>query len=396
MTKKTLKDLNVKDKTVLVRVDYNVPMKDGHITDENRIVQSLETLKYLISQDAKLVLFSHLGKIKSEEDKAKNNLAPVADRLSDLLGQEVLFSTQTRGKELEETVESLQGGQVLLVQNTRYEDLDGKKESKNDPELGKYWASLGDVFVNDAFGTAHRAHASNVGIAAHLDSAVGFLIEKELKYIGGAVDQPERPFVAILGGAKVSDKIKVIEHLLTKADHLIIGGGMAYTFLKAQGKEIGKSLLEEDRIELAKDLLAKAGDKIILPVDVVVADDFSNDANTKVVSVDNIPEDWEGLDCGPDSLAKFKEILETAKTVVWNGPLGVFEFEKFAKGTKGVCQILADLDQARTIVGGGDSAAAVAQLGYEDKFTHISTGGGASLTYLEGSPLPGIEAINDK
>lgn len=396
MTKKTLKDLNVKDKTVLLRVDYNVPMKDGHITDENRIVQSLETLKYLISQDAKLVLFSHLGKIKSEEDKAKNNLAPVADRLSDLLGQEVLFSTQTRGKELEETVESLQGGQVLLVQNTRYEDLDGKKESKNDPELGKYWASLGDVFVNDAFGTAHRAHASNVGIAAHLDSAVGFLIEKELKYIGGAVDQPERPFVAILGGAKVSDKIKVIEHLLTKADHLIIGGGMAYTFLKAQGKEIGKSLLEEDRIVLAKDLLAKAGDKIILPVDVVVADDFSNDANTKVVSVDNIPEDWEGLDCGPDSLAKFKEILETAKTVVWNGPLGVFEFEKFAKGTKGVCQILADLDQATTIVGGGDSAAAVAQLGYEDKFTHISTGGGASLTYLEGSPLPGIEAINDK
>ena len=396
MTKKTLKDLNVKDKTVLVRVDYNVPMKDGHITDENRIVQSLETLKYLISQDAKLVLFSHLGKIKSEEDKAKNNLTPVANRLSDLLGQEVLFSTQTRGKELEETVESLQGGQVLLVQNTRYEDLDGKKESKNDPELGKYWASLGDVFVNEAFGTAHRAHASNVGIAAHLDSAVGFLIEKELKYIGGAVDQPERPFVAILGGAKVSDKIKVIEHLLTKADHLIIGGGMAYTFLKAQGKEIGKSLLEEDRIELAKDLLAKAGDKIILPVDVVVADDFSNDANTKVVSVDNIPEDWEGLDCGPDSLAKFKEILETAKTVVWNGPLGVFEFEKFAKGTKGVCQILADLDQARTIVGGGDSAAAVAQLGYEDKFTHISTGGGASLTYLEGSPLPGIEAINDK
>ena len=396
MTKKTLKDLNVKDKTVLVRVDYNVPMKDGHITDENRIVQSLETLKYLISQDAKLVLFSHLGKIKSEEDKAKNNLTPVANRLSDLLGQEVLFSTQTRGKELEETVESLQGGQVLLVQNTRYEDLDGKKESKNDPELGKYWASLGDVFVNDAFGTAHRAHASNVGIAAHLDSAVGFLIEKELKYIGGAVDQPERPFVAILGGAKVSDKIKVIEHLLTKADHLIIGGGMAYTFLKAQGKEIGKSLLEEDRIELAKDLLAKAGDKIILPVDVVVADDFSNDANTKVVSVDNIPEDWEGLDCGPDSLAKFKEILETAKTVVWNGPLGVFEFERFAKGTKGVCQILADLDQATTIVGGGDSAAAVAQLGYEDKFTHISTGGGASLTYLEGSPLPGIEAINDK
>ena len=396
MTKKTLKDLNVKDKTVLVRVDYNVPMKDGHITDENRIVQSLETLKYLISQDAKLVLFSHLGKIKSEEDKAKNNLTPVANRLSDLLGQEVLFSTQTRGKELEETVESLQGGQVLLVQNTRYEDLDGKKESKNDPELGKYWASLGDVFVNDAFGTTHRAHASNVGIAAHLDSAVGFLIEKELKYIGGAVDQPERPFVAILGGAKVSDKIKVIEHLLTKADHLIIGGGMAYTFLKAQGKEIGKSLLEEDRIELAKDLLAKAGDKIILPVDVVVADDFSNDANTKVVSVDNIPEDWEGLDCGPDSLAKFKEILETAKTVVWNGPLGVFEFERFAKGTKGVCQILADLDQATTIVGGGDSAAAVAQLGYEDKFTHISTGGGASLTYLEGSPLPGIEAINDK
>ncbi|WP_028124767.1 phosphoglycerate kinase [Eremococcus coleocola] len=396
MVKKTLKDIDVKGKTVLVRVDYNVPMQDGKITDENRIIQSLETLNYLMSQDAKIVLFAHLGKIKEEADKAKNDLAPVAKRLGEILNKEILFSTETRGKELEMAVKNLKPQEILMVQNTRYEDLDGKKESKNDPELGKYWASLGDVFVNDAFGTAHRAHASNVGIASNLDSAVGFLVEKELKYIGGAVDQPQRPFVAILGGAKVSDKIKVIENLLPKADHVIIGGGMAYTFLKALGKEVGKSLLEEDRIQLAKELLEKAGDKLVLPVDIRVADDFSNDANTQVVSVDEIPADWEGLDCGPASLEKFAAILKDAKTVVWNGPMGVFEMPTFAKGTNGVCEILAGLDDATTIVGGGDSAAAVAQLGYEDKFTHISTGGGASLAYLEGSPLPGIEAIADK
>lgn len=396
MAKKSLEDLQVQGKTVLVRVDFNVPMKDGKITDDNRIVQAKPTLDYLLGQGAKLVLFSHLGKVKGEEDKAKHDLRPVADHLSELLGQEVLFSPHTRGEELEGMIQDMDYCQVLLVQNTRYEDLDGKKESSNDPELGKYWASLGDLFVNDAFGTAHRAHASNVGIASHLESAVGYLIEKELKYIGGAVDDPERPFVAILGGAKVSDKINVILNLLDKADKVLIGGGMAYTFLKAQGKEIGESLVEDDRLEVAREIMDKAGDKLVLPIDIRVANDFSADAQTQLVSVDAIPVDWQGLDCGPETLDRFKQELEGAKTVVWNGPMGVFEFEAFAKGTQGVAEILANLPDAQTIVGGGDSAAAVSQAGFEDQFTHISTGGGASLTYLEGKPLPGIEAIDDK
>ena len=396
MAKKTLNDIQANGKTVLVRVDFNVPMADGKITNDNRIEAALPTINYLIENNAKVVLFSHLGRIKTEEDKANNSLEPVAKRLSELLDKEVLFSDKTRGKELEEAVANLSEGGVLLVQNTRYEDLEGKKESKNDPELGKYWASLGDLFVNDAFGTTHRAHASNVGIASNLDSAVGFLVEKELKFLGDAVDNPERPFVAILGGAKVSDKIKVIESLLNKADKVIIGGGMAYTFLKAQGKEVGKSLLEEDRIPLAKELLETAGDKIVLPVDVVIADDFSNDANTDVVSVDDIPADWEGLDCGPESIKVFEDVLKDAKTVVWNGPMGVFEMESFAKGTIGVCKAIANLEDATTIVGGGDSATAVAQLGYEDKFSHISTGGGASLNYLEGTELPGVTSIDEK
>lgn len=396
MAKKTLNDIQVNGKTVLVRVDFNVPMADGKITNDNRIEAALPTINYLIENNAKVVLFSHLGRIKTEEDKANNSLEPVAKRLSELLDKEVLFSDKTRGEELEEAVANLSEGGVLLVQNTRYEDLEGKKESKNDPELGKYWASLGDLFVNDAFGTTHRAHASNVGIASNLDSAVGFLVEKELKFLGDAVDNPERPFVAILGGAKVSDKIKVIQSLLNKADKVIIGGGMAYTFLKAQGKEVGESLLEEDRIPLAKELLETAGDKIVLPVDVVIADDFSNDANTDVVSVDDIPADWQGLDCGPESVKVFEDVLKDAKTVVWNGPMGVFEMESFAKGTIGVCEAIADLENATTIVGGGDSATAVAQLGYEDKFSHISTGGGASLNYLEGTELPGVTSIDEK
>lgn len=396
MAKQTIRDMDVKDKTVLVRVDFNVPMKDGEITDDTRIEASLETIKYLIDQNSKIVLFSHLGKVKSEEDKKNNDLAPVAKRLAELLDQEVTFSDETRGAQLEDAVKNMEAGQVLLVQNTRYEDIDGKKESGNDPELGQYWASLGEVFINDAFGTAHRAHASNVGIASNLDSGVGFLVEKEIEFLGDAVDTPERPFVAILGGAKVSDKIKVIEALLDKADKVIIGGGMAYTFLKAQGKEIGNSLLEEDRIETAEKTLEKAGDKLVLPVDVVVADDFSNDANTDIVSIDDIPSDWEGLDVGPETIKLFQEVLKDAKTVVWNGPMGVFEMPSFAKGTDAIAETLANLKDAKTIIGGGDSAAAVIQMGYEEKFTHISTGGGASLTYLEGSPLPGIEAIKDK
>lgn len=397
MAKKTIRDLNVDGKTVLVRVDYNVPMQEGNITDDKRIQASLPTLNYLIEHQAKIVLFSHMGKVKKEEDKAANDLKPVAEHLSQLLGQEVQFSPETHGPALEAKVKDLQAGQVLLVQNTRYEDLDGKKESGNDAELGKYWASLGDVFVNDAFGTTHRSHASNVGIASYLDSGLGFLVEKEVKFLGDAVDQPERPFVAILGGAKVSDKIKVIEKLLDKADKVLIGGGMAYTFFKAKGYEIGKSIVEDDRLDLARDVMAKAGDKLVLPIDTVVADKFANDAQTQIVKSSEIPADWEGLDIGPETVKLFSDILADAKTVVWNGPMGVFEMETFAKGTNGVAEALAQLQgKAITIVGGGDSAAAVTQLGYEDKFSHISTGGGASLQYLEGQTLPGVESINDK
>ncbi|MBS4761360.1 phosphoglycerate kinase [Carnobacteriaceae bacterium zg-ZUI252] len=396
MAKKIVTDLDVKGKKVLVRVDFNVPMKDGQITDENRIVQALPTINYLIENGAKLILFSHLGKVKSEEDKATKSLRPVAARLGELLGKDVTFVPETRGEALESAINNLTEGDVLVFENTRFEDVDGKKESKNDAELGKYWASLGDLFVNDAFGTAHRAHASNVGIAAHLETAAGFLVDKEIKFIGGAVDTPERPFVAILGGAKVSDKIGVIENLLEKADKVIIGGGMAYTFFKAQGHEVGKSLLELDRVPLAQELLKKAGDKLVLPIDTKVAREFSNDAEITIVNSQEIPVDQEGLDIGPKTVELFASLLQGAKTVVWNGPMGVFELPNFAKGTIGVCEAIANLEGATTIIGGGDSAAAAIQLGYADKFTHISTGGGASLEYLEGKALPGVEAISDK
>ena len=396
MAKKIVTDLQVEGKKVLVRVDFNVPLKDGVITDDNRIVQALPTIKYLLDHNAKVILFSHLGKVKSEEDKAKLSLRPVAERLSELLEKPVTFVPETRGEKLEAAINALKDGDVLLFENTRFEDLDGKKESKNDPELGKYWASLGDLFVNDAFGTAHRAHASNVGIASQLESAAGFLMEKEIKFIGGAVDNPERPFVAILGGAKVSDKIGVINSLLDKADKVLIGGGMAYTFFKAMGREVGLSLLEVDRIELAKQIMEKAGDKLVLPIDNVVAREFSNDAVATIVPSDNIPADQEGLDIGPKTVELFASYLKDAKTVVWNGPMGVFELPNFAKGTIGVCEAIANLEGATTIIGGGDSAAAAISLGYADKFTHISTGGGASLEYLEGKELPGVAAISEK
>ena len=400
MAKKTLKDLDVKGKKVLVRVDFNVPIKDGVITNDNRITAALPTLKYILENGGKVIAFSHLGKVKEEADKASKTLAPVAKRLEELLGKPVKFIPETRGAELEAAVAELKDGEILMFENTRFEDLDGKKESKNNPELGKYWASLGDVFVNDAFGTAHRAHASNVGIASNIkDSAVGFLVEKEIKFIGGAVDNPERPLVAILGGAKVSDKIGVIENLLDKADKVIIGGGMMFTFLKAEGKNTGKSLLEEDKIELAASLIAKAKDKgveLILPVDTVVAKEFSNDVEFKTVSVDAIEDDVMGLDIGAESVALFKKALEGAKTVVWNGPMGVFEMSNYANGTIGVCKAIAELSDAKTIIGGGDSAAAAIQLGFADKFSHISTGGGASLEYLEGKVLPGVDAISEK
>ena len=394
MAKLTVEDLPLEGKKVLMRVDFNVPIKDGVVGDDNRIVAALPTIKYVIDHGGRAILFSHLGRIKKEEDKPGLSLRPVAERLSNLLNKPVTFVPVTEGKQLEDAIDNMKNGDVLLVQNTRYEDVkDGeyvKRESGNDPELGKYWASLGDVFVNDAFGTAHRKHASNVGIATNMPgkAAAGYLMEKEIKFLGDAVDNPERPFVAILGGAKVSDKIGVIDNLLDKADKIIIGGGMAYTFYAAKGIKVGNSLVEKDKIDVAKQILDKAGDKLVLPIDNVVADKFNNDADTKVVEGD-IDNGWMALDIGPKSVEEFKNVLKDAKTVVWNGPMGVFEMLEIGK-------FLGTLTDATTIVGGGDSTAAVKELGVADKLTHISTGGGASLTYLEGNELPGIAAISDK
>ncbi|PEG94385.1 phosphoglycerate kinase [Lactobacillus sp. UMNPBX10] len=401
MAKLTVEDLPLEGKKVLMRVDFNVPIKDGVVGDDNRIVAALPTIKYVIDHGGRAILFSHLGRIKKEEDKPGLSLRPVAERLSNLLNKPVTFVPVTEGKQLEDAIDNMKNGDVLLVQNTRYEDVkDGeyvKRESGNDPELGKYWASLGDVFVNDAFGTAHRKHASNVGIATNMSgkAAAGYLMEKEIKFLGDAVDNPERPFVAILGGAKVSDKIGVIDNLLDKADKIIIGGGMAYTFYAAKGIKVGNSLVEKDKIDVAKQILDKAGDKLVLPIDNVVADKFNNDADTKVVEGD-IDDGWMALDIGPKSFEEFKNVLKDAKTVVWNGPMGVFEMPNFAKGTLEIGKFLGTLTDATTIVGGGDSTAAVKELGVADKLTHISTGGGASLTYLEGKELPGIAAISDK
>jgi len=396
MAKKTVQDIDLKGKKVLVRVDFNVPLKDGVITDDTRIKAALPTINYVLDQGGKAILFSHLGRVKTEEDKAGKSLAPVADRLGELLGKEVTFVPETRGEALEAAINNLEDGGVVVFENTRFEDVDGKKESKNDSELGKYWASLGDVFVNDAFGTAHRAHASNVGIASTgIPTVAGFLMEKEIKFIGEAVEEPKRPMVAILGGAKVSDKIGVIENLIPKADKILIGSGMTYTFYRAKGIEIGKSLVEADKVELAKELIEKAGDKLVLPIDSVTAPEFSNDVPTEVHEGD-VPVDQMGLDIGPKTVELFGDILKDAKTVVWNGPMGVFEMSNFANGTIGVCEAIANLEEATTIIGGGDSAAAAEQLGFADKFTHISTGGGASLELLEGKELPGLAAINDK
>ena len=401
MNKKTIKDIEVSGKKVLVRVDFNVPIKEGVIKDDNRIKAALPTLKYLLEKGAKVIAFSHLGRVKVEEDKASKTLAPVAKRLEELLGKSVKFVPATRGAELEKAVSELSNGEILMFENTRYEDVEGKKESKNDPELGKYWASFGEVFVNDAFGTAHRAHASNVGISQNLKghTAVGFLMEKEIEFLGGAVENPKKPYVAILGGAKVSDKIAVIENLIEKADKILIGGGMMFTFLKAKGLSVGNSLLEEDKIELAKELMQKAdakGVKLILPIDTVVAKEFSNDAAHKSVSVEEIEDGYMGLDIAEKTVELFTNELAGAKTVVWNGPMGVFEMSNYAKGTIGVCEAIANLENAITVIGGGDSAAAAIELGYSEKFSHISTGGGASLEFLEGKVLPGLDAIDNK
>ena len=399
MAKLTVKDVELKGKKVLVRVDFNVPIKDGVITNDNRITAALPTIKYILEQGGRAILFSHLGRVKEEADKEGKSLAPVAADLAAKLGQDVKFIPGvTRGAELEAAVNALEDGQVLLVENTRFEDVDGKKESKNDPELGKYWASLGDgIFVNDAFGTAHRAHASNVGISENVEKAVaGFLLENEIAYIQEAVENPERPFVAILGGSKVSDKIGVIENLLEKADKVLIGGGMTYTFFKAQGIEIGNSLVEEDKLDVAKALLEKSNGKLILPVDSKEANAFADYTEVKYTEGEAVDPGFLGLDIGPKSIAEFDKALTGAKTVVWNGPMGVFENPDFQAGTIGVMDAIVKQPGVKSIIGGGDSAAAAINLGYADKFSWISTGGGASMELLEGKELPGLAALTDK
>ena len=398
LNKKSVDDINVKGKKVLVRCDFNVPLQDGKITDENRLVAALPTIKKLIADGGKIILCSHLGKPKGEP-KPELSLAPVAKRLSELLGQEVKFAADATvvGDNAKAAVDAMSDGDVILLENTRYR----AEETKNGEAFSKELASLCDVFVNDAFGTAHRAHCSNVGVTNFVDGdcVVGYLMQKEIDFLGNAVNNPTRPFVAILGGAKVSSKISVINNLLDKVDTLIIGGGMAYTFMAAHGEEIGQSLLEEDYKQYALDMEKKAqekGVKLLIPVDTVVADDFSNDANHKVVGRGEIPADMQGLDIGPETSKLFADAINGAKTVVWNGPMGCFEMPNFAKGTVEVAKALADLKDATTIIGGGDSAAAVNQLGFGDKMTHISTGGGASLEFLEGKELPGVAAADDK
>ena len=387
----TIRDIDLTNKRVIIRCDFNVPIKDGKITDDTRIKAALETINYCIEHNSKIILLSHLGRIKEESDLKKNDLSPVAKRLSELLERDILFSEKTRGQELEAVVDSLEAGDILLIQNTRYEDLDGKKESKNDEELGKYWASLGDVFINDAFGTIHRAHASNVGIASNLESAVGFLVEKEIKVLS-TLNNPDRPFVVILGGAKVEDKIGVIENSVTKADKILIGGGMAFTFLKAQGMEIGKSLLDENNIDFCKNILSTYPEKIILPVDFAVTNEYTNDEEYRQKASDNISIDEMGLDIGDKTLENFENILRDSKIVMWNGPLGVYEFEKYKKNTDKLLEYICN-HNIKTILGGGDIVAAATQSGYKDKVYHASTGGGATLEYLEGKTLPGLEAI---
>lgn len=405
MAKKIVSDLDVKGKKVLIRVDFNVPMKDGKVADDTRIKAALPTIQYVIENGGRAIVFSHLGRVKSAEDIKKNDITPVAKRFEELIGKPVKFVNATRGAELEAAAAALKDGEILMFANTRNEDFDvetGKEvklESKNNAELGAYWASLGDVFVNDAFGTAHRAAASNVGIASNVkETASGFLLAKEIKFIGGAVDEPVRPYVAILGGSKVSDKIGVINALLDKADKVLVGGAMMFTFLKAEGYDVKASRCEDEEfVNLAKELLAKANGKIVLPVDAVVNKAFEDVPGT-AKAIDAFEDGDMGLDIGPKTLELFAKELAGAKTVVWNGPMGVFEMKNYAAGTIGVCELLANLtaEGASTIIGGGDSAAAAEQLGYASKVSHISTGGGASLEYLEGKVLPGIACVNDK
>lgn len=394
MNKKTVKDVDVKGKRVFCRVDFNVPMKNGQVSDETRIRAALPTIQYLVDQGAKVLLASHLGRPKGQAVE-ELRLTPVAKRLSELLGKDVKKTDEAYGDSVKSEIDSMNEGDVLLLENVRFYP----GEEKNDPELAKAFAELADVYVNDAFGAAHRAHASTEGIAKYIPAVSGFLMEKELDVLGKALSNPERPFTAIIGGAKVKDKIGVIDNLLEKVDNLIIGGGLAYTFVKAQGHEIGKSLLEEDKIELAKSFMEKAktkGVNLYIPVDAIVADDFSADANTKVVAIEEIPADWEALDIGPKTAETYRDVIQKSKLVIWNGPMGVFEIDKFAQGTKAVAQALADANDTYSVIGGGDSAAAVEKFGLAEKMSHISTGGGASLEFMEGKQLPGVVALNDK
>ena len=394
MNKKSVKDIDLKGKRVFCRVDFNVPMKDGQITDETRIRAALPTIQYLTEQGAKVILASHLGRPKGAVVE-EMRLTPVAGRLSELLGKDVKKADEAYGDSVKALVSEMAEGDVLLLENVRFY----AGEEKNDPELAKAFAELADVYVNDAFGAAHRAHASTEGIAHHLPAVSGLLMEKELDVLGKALSNPERPFTAIIGGAKVKDKIGVIDNLLDKVDNLIIGGGLAYTFVKAQGHEVGKSLLEADKIDLALSFMKKAeekGVKFLMPVDVVVADDFSEDANTKVVAIDSIPADWEALDIGPKTRELYSNVIKDSKLVIWNGPMGVFELNVFANGTKAVAEALAASEGTYSVIGGGDSAAAVEKFNLADKMSHISTGGGASLEFMEGKVLPGVVALNDK
>lgn len=393
--KKTIVDFSLNGKKVIIRCDLNVPMENGVITDETRIVESLETIKFASSAGARIIIMSHLGRVKTEEDKKTNSLLPVAKRLSELLNKEVKFIPSTRGMELEIAINALESGNILMMENTRFEDLDGEKESKCDEELSKYWASLGEVFINDAFGTAHRKHASNVGIASILPNGIGFLIKKELDTLGSAINNPKRPLVIILGGKKVADKLAVIEHAVKIADHVLIGGGMSYTFFKALGYNIGASVVDDASLDFCKRIYEENKDKIILPIDIVVGTSFTNETNSRLVDIKNIGNYDMGLDIGVGTINIFKKILLDAKTVIWNGPVGVFELEKFSTGTRKVCEILASIN-ANVIIGGGDSAAAVTKFGFKDKYSHISTGGGASLEMLEGKELPGIAIISEK
>ncbi|MED1468681.1 phosphoglycerate kinase [Bacillus salipaludis] len=394
MNKKSLKDVDVKGKRVFCRVDFNVPMQDGKITDETRIRAALPTIQYLREQGAKVILASHFGRPKGQVVE-EMRLAPVGRRLADLLGKDVKIANEAHGESVKALIETMNDGDVLLLENVRFYP----GEEKNDPELAKAFAELADVYVNDAFGAAHRGHASTEGVARHLPAVAGFLMEKELEVLGKALSNPERPFTAIIGGAKVKDKIGVIENLLEKVDNLIIGGGLAYTFIKAQGHEIGQSLLEEDKIDLAKSFIEKAKEKGVnfyMPVDAVIADEFSADANTQVVSIEAIPADWQALDIGPKTAEIYREVIQKSKLVIWNGPMGVFEMDKFAGGTKAVAEALAESEGTYSVIGGGDSAAAVEKFHLADKMSHISTGGGASLEFMEGKALPGVVALNDK